>query len=199
MNWLKKKNVNLLPIILFTIGFSIVFIIFGAASTFLGKVLLQNSYELRLVAGLVIVILSLQIIGIINLKFLNYEKRIHTNISRNLFSPILIGMAFAFGWTPCIGPILGSILVLASTEESLAQGILLLSFYSIGLAVPFILSGYLIQKFLIFSKNFKKNINKVSKIGGIILLITGILMITNQLQALGFYLLNLFPFLQNFG
>ena len=196
---IEKKNVNLFPIILFTIGFSIVFIIFGAASTFLGKVLLQNSYELRIIAGLVIIILSLHIIGVINLKFLNYEKRIQTNISKNLFSPILIGMAFAFGWTPCIGPILGSILVLASTEESLGQGILLLSFYSIGLAVPFILSGYLIQKFLIFSKNFKNNINKVSKIGGIILLFTGILIITNQLQALGFYLLNIFPFLQNFG
>tara|TARA_B100000674_G_scaffold145401_1_gene114868 strand:- start:764 stop:1354 length:591 start_codon:yes stop_codon:yes gene_type:complete len=196
---LKKKNVNLFPIILFTIGFSIVFIIFGAASTFLGKVLLQNSYELRIIAGLIIIILSLHIIGIINLKFLNYEKRIQTNISKNFFSPILIGMAFAFGWTPCIGPILGSILVLASTEESLGQGILLLSFYSIGLALPFILSGYLIQKFLIFSKNFKKNINKVSKIGGVILLLTGILIITNQLQGLGFYLLNVFPFLQNFG
>ena len=196
---IEKKNVNIFPIILFTVGFSLVFIVFGAASTFLGQILLQNSYELRIIAGLVIVILSLHIIGIINFKFLNYEKRIQTNISKNLFSPILIGMAFAFGWTPCIGPILGSILVLASTEKSLAQGILLLSFYSIGLAVPFILSGYLIQKFLIFSKNFKKNINKVSKIGGIILLITGVLIISNQLQALGFYLLNVFPFLQNFG
>ena len=196
---ISKKNINLFPIILFTVGFSIVFIIFGAASTFLGQVLLKNSYELRIVAGLVIIILSLQIIGLINIKFLNYEKRIQTNISAGILSPILIGMAFAFGWTPCIGPILGSILVLASTEESLSKGILLLFFYSIGLALPFILSGYLIQRFLIFSKNFKKNINKVSKIGGIILLITGILIITNQLQALGFYLLNVFPFLQNFG
>ena len=196
---IEKKNINIFPIILFTVGFSIVFIIFGAASTFLGKVLLQNSYQLRIVAGLIIIILSLHIIGIFNIKFLNYEKRIEANIGKNFFSPILIGMAFAFGWTPCIGPILGSILILASTEESLARGILLLSSYSIGLAIPFILSGYLIQKFLIFSKNFKKNIHKISKIGGIILLITGILMITNQLQALGFYLLNVLPFLQNFG
>jgi cytochrome c-type biogenesis protein len=195
----EKKNINLIPIVLFTVGFSIVFIIFGAASTFLGKVLLQNSYELRIVAGLVIVILSLHIIGIINIRFFNYEKRIQTNISKNFFSPILIGMAFAFGWTPCIGPILGSILVLAATEENINKGILLLIFYSMGLALPFILSGYLIQKFLIFSKNFKKNINLVSKIGGIILLITGILILTNQLQALGYYLLNIFPFLQNFG
>ena len=196
---IEKKNINLIPITLFTVGFSLVFIIFGAASTFLGQVLLQNSFEFRIVAGLVIIIFSLHILGLINIKFLNYEKRINTNIKSNFFSPILIGMAFAFGWTPCIGPILGSILVLAATEESLSKGVMLLFFYSIGLAIPFILSGYLIQKFLIFSKNFKKNIKLVSRIGGVILLITGILIITNQLQALGFYLLNIFPFLQNFG
>ena len=196
---LDKKKIDLTPIILFTVGFSIVFIVFGAASTYLGQVLLQNSYELRIAAGLLIIILSLHIIGIINLKFLNYEKRIQTSSNTNFYSPILIGMAFAFGWTPCIGPILGSILVLAATEESINKGIFLLISYSLGLAIPFILSGYLMQKFLIFSKNFKKNISLVSKVGGIILLITGILILTNQLQALGFYLLNIFPFLQNFG
>ena len=196
---IEKKNVNLIPIILFTLGFSIVFIIFGAASTFLGQVLLQNSYELRIAAGIIIIILSLHIIGLINLKFLNYEKRIQTNNNTNFYSPILIGMAFAFGWTPCIGPILGSILVLAATEDSINKGILLLISYSLGLALPFILSGYLIQKFLIFSKNFKKNVNLISKVGGITLLITGVLILTNQLQALGYYLLNIFPFLQNFG
>ena len=196
---IEKKNVNLIPIILFAVGFSIVFIIFGAASTFLGQVLLENSYELRIAAGFVIIIFSLHILGLINLKFLNYEKRIHTNENNNFYSPILIGMAFAFGWTPCIGPILGSILALAATEESMSKGISLLILYSLGLALPFILSGYLIQKFLIFSKNFKKNITLISKIGGITLLITGILILTNQLQALGYYLLNIFPFLQNFG
>ena len=194
-----KKNINLIPMILFTIGFSIVFIIFGAASTFLGQVLLQNSFELRIIAGLIIIIFSLHIIGVLNIKFLNFEKRIQTKININFYSPLLIGMAFAFGWTPCIGPILGSILVLAATEDSINKGIILLSFYSLGLAIPFILSGYLIQKFLIFSKNFRKNINLVSKIGGFILLITGVLIITNQLQALGYYLLNIFPILQNFG
>ena len=130
---------------------------------------------------------------------MNYEKRIQTNNNNNFYSPLLIGMAFAFGWTPCIGPILGTILVLAATEQSINKGILLLIFYSLGLALPFILSGYLIKKFLIFSKSFKKNINLVSRIGGITLLITGILILTNQLQALGYYLLNIFPFLSNFG
>ena len=90
-------------------------------------------------------------------------------------------MAFGFGWTPCIGPILGSILALASTEETIFKAIILLSFYSLGLAIPFILSGYLMQRFLMFSKTFRKNINVVSKIGGAILLATGILIITNQL------------------
>jgi len=81
--------------------------------------------------------------------------------------PYVIGLAFGFGWTPCIGPILGSILALASIEETLSRAILLLSFYSLGLAIPFVLSGYLIQRFLLFSKNFKKNINIISKIGGL--------------------------------
>ena len=168
---IEKKNINLFPLVLFTLGFSIVFIIFGAASTFLGQILLQNSIELRIFAGLVIIIFSLQILGLINLKFLNYEKRIQTNNNKYFYSPLIIGMAFAFGWTPCIGPILGSILVLASTEENINKGIMLLSVYSLGLAIPFIFSGYLIQKFLIFSKNFRKNINIVSKLGGGILLI----------------------------
>ena len=196
---IEKKNINLFPLVLFTLGFSIVFIVFGAASTFLGQILLQNSIELRIFAGLVIIIFSLQILGLINLKFLNYEKRIQTNNNKYFYSPLIIGMAFAFGWTPCIGPILGSILVLASTEENINKGIMLLTVYSLGLAIPFIFSGYLIQKFLIFSKNFRKNINIVSKLGGGILLITGFLILTNQLQALGYYLLNIFPFLQNFG
>ena len=108
-------------------------------------------------------------------------------------------MAFGFGWTPCIGPILGSILALAATEETIFKAIILLSFYSLGLAIPFILSGYLMQRFLMFSKNFRKNINLVTKSGGVILLITGVLILTNQLQILGYYILNYLPFLQNFG
>ena len=154
---------------------------------------------MRIISGILIIIFSLQIIGIINIKFLNYEKRYQSNINPGNFGSILIGMAFGFGWTPCIGPILGSILALASIEESLNRGVLLLFSYSLGLAIPFVLSGYLIQRFMIFSKNLKQKMNIISKTGGALLLITGILMITNQLQALGFYLLRYFPFLQNLG
>ena len=196
---LEKKTINIFPIILFTIGFSIVFISFGATASFLGSIILENSYELRIASGIVIIIFSLQILGIINLNFLNYEKRIYTEKKSGILSSLVIGMAFGFGWTPCIGPILGSILALASTEQSLNRGILLLVFYSLGLAIPFILSGYLIQKFLVFSKNIKSKMNIIMKTGGALLLITGVLIITNHLQALGFYLLKYIPILQNLG
>ena len=196
---IEKKTVNIFPIILFAIGFSIVFISFGATASFLGSLILNNSYHLRIASGIIIIVFSLHILGIINLNFLNYEKRIYTEKKSGIFSSLLVGMAFGFGWTPCIGPILGSILALASTEQSLNRGILLLVFYSLGLAIPFILSGYLIQKFLVFSKNIKSKMNIIMKTGGALLLITGVLIITNQLQALGFYLLKYIPILQNLG
>jgi|TARA_B100000929_G_C15506815_1_gene419082 cytochrome c-type biogenesis protein len=198
-NELLEKKVKVYPLIFFTFGFSIVFILFGAAATFIGQLFLSYSNELRIIAGIVILIFSFHILGFLNMKIFNYEKRFQVSNNNSFFGPILLGMAFGFGWTPCIGPILGSILVLAATEENFNKGIMLLFFYSLGLALPFILSGYLIQKFLIFSKKFKKNINLVSKIGGLILLVTGILILTNQLQALGYYILEIFPFLHSFG
>ena len=196
---LAKKKIDLLPLVLFSLGFSFVFIIFGAAASYLGQVLLQNSQTLRIVAGLIIIVFSLQLLGIFNISFLNFEKKIYTKKNNNIWFSFVVGMAFGFGWTPCIGPILGSILALASREETIFRAIVLLSFYSLGLAIPFVLSGYLMQRFLMFSKNFKKNINFVSKIGGFILLVTGVLILTNQLQVLGYYILNTFPFMQYFG
>jgi cytochrome c-type biogenesis protein len=198
-NILDTKKINLFPLVLFCLGFSSVFTILGASASFLGQALLQNSEILRIIAGIVIIIFSLQLIGFINISYLNFEKRFDAKKSKNIFFPYIIGLAFGFGWTPCIGPILGSILALASIEETLSRAILLLIFYSLGLAIPFVLSGYLIQRFLLLSKNFKKNINIISKLGGIILLVTGILILTNQLQAIGFYIIEIFPFMQKFG
>ena len=196
---IKSKKINPFPLILFCCGFSTVFIIFGASASLLGQLFLQNSEMLRILAGVIIVIFSFQLIGIINIPYLNFEKRFDARESKNVFFPYIIGLAFGFGWTPCIGPILGSILALASIEDTLARAILLLIFYSLGLALPFILSGYLIQRFLLLSKNFKRNMNLISKIGGIILLITGVLILTNQLQVIGFYIIEIFPFMQKFG
>ena len=197
---IEKKRKIVLKTILFTLGFSLVFISFGATASFVGNILLENSNTLRIIAGIIIIIFSLQLIGILNLNFLNQEKRFQTkNYSNNLFFPVVVGAAFGFGWTPCIGPVLGSILTLAAVESSIRKGILLLSFYSLGLAIPFILSGYGISKFLAFSKNFRKNIKIVSVTGGVILLITGILILTNKLQALGYFILEAIPILGNLG
>tara|TARA_B110001452_G_C15156969_1_gene402528 strand:- start:100 stop:807 length:708 start_codon:yes stop_codon:yes gene_type:complete len=196
---INSKKINPFPLILFCFGFSTVFIIFGASASLFGQLFLKNSETLRLLAGIIIVIFSFQLIGIINIPYLNFEKRFDAKKSKNIFFPYIIGLAFGFGWTPCIGPILGSILALASIEETLARAIMLLIFYSLGLSLPFVLSGYLIQRFLLLSKNFKRNINLISKIGGITLLITGILILTNQLQVIGFYIIEAFPFMQKFG
>ena len=196
----EKQKKIILKTVLFSLGFSLVFISFGATASFIGNILLENSSTLRIIAGIIIIIFSLQLIGILNLNFLNQEKRFQTkNYSNNLFFPVLVGAAFGFGWTPCIGPVLGSILTLAAVESSIGKGILLLSFYSLGLAIPFILSGYGISKFLAFSKNFRKNIKIVSVTGGVILLITGILILTNKLQALGYFILEAIPILGNLG
>ncbi|RZO62881.1 MAG: cytochrome c biogenesis protein CcdA [Candidatus Pelagibacterales bacterium] len=194
-----KKNV-LLKSIFFSLGFSFVFIIFGATASLLGKVFITYSNELRIIAGLIIILFSLQFIGIIKLNILNKEKKYYTKrFNNNLFFPILVGAAFGFGWTPCIGPVLGSILALAAVEETFYKSILLLIFYSLGLAIPFILSGYAMNRFLIVSKNLKKLMPVITKTGGSILLITGLLILTNQLQVLGYYILEIFPKLSNLG
>ena len=196
----KKNKLVVIKTIFFTLGFSIVFIALGSTASFLGNFFLINSDILRIIAGSVIIFFSLQLIGIINLKFMNKDIRIFTSqYSDNLIFPLIVGIAFGFGWTPCIGPILGSILALAAIEENSSKSILLLSFYSLGLAIPFIISGVLINKFLIFSKNFRKYISIITKMGGGILLITGVAILTGQLQILGFFILEFFPTLGNFG
>ena len=196
----KKKNLIVIKTVFFTLGFSFVFIALGSTASFIGNFLLSNSEIFRIVAGIIIIFFSLQLLGIINLKFMNKDIRIFTNkYNHNLAFPLLVGVAFGFGWTPCIGPILGSILTLAAIEENLNKSILLLSFYSLGLAIPFIISGILIDKFLFFSKNFRKYTSTIIKVGGIILLLTGIAILTGQLQVLGFFILEYFPFLGNIG
>ena len=131
---------------------------------------------------------------------MNKDIRIITDqYSNNLAFPLFVGAAFGFGWTPCIGPILGSILALAAIEENINKSILLLSFYSLGLAIPFIISGILIDKFLFFSKGFRKYISTITKVGGVILLLTGIAILTGKLQVLGFFILEYFPSLGDIG
>ena len=196
----KDKRIVLIKTILFSIGFSLVFIILGATASAVGNILLFLSNELRIAAGIVIILFSLQMIGILKFNFLNQDKRIETKGYKDNYAfPVLVGAAFAFGWTPCIGPVLGSILALSATEASIGKGILLLSFYSLGLAIPFIFSGYYMSKFLTTRKGFNKYYGIVTKTGGVILLITGILIATNQIQIISYYILTMFPFLTTLG
>ena len=141
----KERNLIIFKTVFFTLGFSFVFIALGSTASFVGKFFLTNSNILRILAGIIIIFLSLQIIGIFNFNFMNKDIRFFTEkYSNNLTFPFIVGAAFGFGWTPCIGPILGSIITLAALEENVARGTLLLSFYSLGLAIPFIISGILL-------------------------------------------------------
>ena len=196
----KKRNLVIIKTIFFTLGFSFVFIALGSTASFIGRFFLVYSDVFRIMAGIIIIFFSLYLIGIFNFNFMNKDIRIFTNqYSNNLTFPFFVGAAFGFGWTPCIGPILGSILTLAAIEENINKSILLLSFYSLGLAIPFIISGILIDKFLIFSKNLKKYISTITKVGGAILLLTGIAILTDRLQIFGFFILEYFPSMGNIG
>jgi len=196
----KKRNLIVFKTIFFTLGFSFVFIALGSAASFVGKIFLANSNILRIIAGIIIIFFSLKIIGIINFNFMNKDIRFFTDqYNNNLAFPFIVGAAFGFGWTPCIGPILGSIITLAALEENIGKGFLLLSSYSLGLAVPFIIFGVLFDKFLLFSESFRKYIPIITKVGGTILLLTGIAILTGQLQVLGFFIQEYFPSLGNIG
>ena len=196
----EDKTIVLYKTILFSLGFSIIFISLGVTASAIGNILLFLSNELRIMAGIVIILFSLQMLGVFNFKFLNQEKKFETKgFKDNYIFPFIVGAAFAFGWTPCIGPVLGSILALSATEASITKGTLLLSFYSLGLAIPFILSGYYMNNFLISKKGFSKYFNIITKSGGAILLVTGILISTNQIQVISYYILTTFPFLTTLG
>ena len=196
----QNRRIVLLKTVTFSLGFSFVFIILGIAASFIGNVLIFFGNELRIAAGIIIIIFSLNLLGFLNFSFLNQDKRFETGSYKdNYIFPFLVGAAFAFGWTPCIGPVLGSILALSATEATISKGVVLLSMYSLGLAIPFILSGYYMTVFLNSKKGFGKYYGRVTKTGGVILLITGLLILTNQIQVISYYILTTFPFLTTLG
>jgi|TARA_B100001093_G_scaffold485127_1_gene519172 cytochrome c-type biogenesis protein len=196
----RNRGVVLLKTITFCLGFSFIFIILGIAASFIGNILIFFGKELRIAAGIIIIIFSLNLLGILNLNFLNQDKRFESGSYKdNYIFPFVVGAAFAFGWTPCIGPVLGSILALSATEATISSGIILLSFYSLGLAVPFILSGYFMTVFLQSKKGAGKYYGRITKTGGVVLLITGFLIVTNQIQVISYYILTTFPFFSTFG
>jgi cytochrome c-type biogenesis protein len=170
---LRKVSTNTL---LFVLGFSVVFIALGASATFVGEFLLSKLSLFNKIAGVIIIVLGLHIMGVFRIRFLNYEKRFHTK-SKPL-SPLgsfMVGLAFAFGWTPCIGPILGGILLLASNQDTVGKGIVLLTSYSLGLGIPFFITAVSFNTFLGVFGWVKKHFRAIEIMSGLLLVVIGIL------------------------
>ncbi|MGK0467337.1 MAG: cytochrome c-type biogenesis protein [Clostridium sp.] len=178
----------------FVIGFSIIFVIMGASITTVGKLFTDNQNIFRKISGVLMIVFGFHTMGLLKIKLLYREKRFFSfNKASGKFGPILMGMAFAAGWTPCIGPILSSILMYASSFDTIGKGILLLYIYSLGLAVPFILTAVAIGSFTKHKNTIFKYLPIISYISGILLVTMGILIFTDKVTKLSNYL-NFFNF-----
>lgn len=186
----------------FVAGFSLVFILLGVGASSIGRWLQSNLQLFNRIAGVVVFLFGLHVAGVFRINALNYEKRFHLQGSgkkKGIWGALFIGLAFAFGWTPCIGPILGSILTLAAQQSNVGQGVWLLTVYSLGLGIPFILTAILFN-YLIGAFGFiKRHFRAVEIISGGLLMVVGILIFFNLLSRISTFLLNLFPSLQNVG
>ena len=177
-------------------GFTLVFILLGATATTLGKTFNEYYSAISKVAGAIIIVFGLHMMGLFRIRFLNYEKRFHVGEKKlGMFGSFLVGNAFAFGWTPCIGPVLAAILVIASQQDTVYKGIALLTSYSLGLGIPFFLTGISINIFFNMFNKIKKYFHAIEIVGGAMLVILGLLIITNYLTIIAAYFSRWFPFL----
>jgi len=180
----KTETKIILNILLFIFGFSFVFIALGASATAIGGILQTRLALISKIAGVVIVVFGLHLLGLFKIKAFYSEKRFHLRTKPlGLFGSFIIGLAFAFGWTPCIGPILAGILAFAATEEKVLHGVFLLSIYSAGLGIPFLLTGIAINRFFTAYNKIKHHFRKVEIISGILLIIIGIMVFTDNLMG----------------
>jgi cytochrome c-type biogenesis protein len=186
--------------LIFVLGFSAVFIMLGAGAGVIGKLLFIYRIWFNRVAGGMIIVLGLHMTGIFRIGFLNYEKRIHVRENPlGVLGIFLIGAAFAFGWTPCIGPILAAILALAAQQGNVASGMFMLAVYSAGLGLPFIITGLAINRFLGVYKKMRRHLGTIEKIAGAFLIIVGGLIFFDMFSILSGYLIQLFPGLAEIG
>ncbi|MFA6541144.1 MAG: cytochrome c biogenesis protein CcdA [Bacteroidota bacterium] len=186
--------------LVFILGFTLVFVLMGAAATSIGQLLNDNLNLISKIAGVIIIIFGLHMIGIFKIGFLNYEKRFHLQEKKlGIFGSFAVGAAFAFGWTPCIGPVLAGILAIASQQDTVMQGIVLLFVYSLGLGIPFFLTAISINKFFNVFNKVKKHFHTIEVVGGVMLVAVGVLMMTNYLTIIASYLSKWFPFLSSIG
>jgi cytochrome c-type biogenesis protein len=169
----------------FVAGFSLVFVILGASATWVGRFLLAQRTVFNIVAGIIVLVFGLHLTGLVKIPLLYREARLDAGRpQRGLGGSFLIGFAFAFGWTPCIGPILTGILALAAQRETVLQGMFLLAVYSAGLAIPFLLTGLGLTQFLKFYGGFRKHLHVVEVASGVLLIVLGVLMALNKLTII---------------
>lgn len=186
--------------VLFVIGFNIIFISLGATATFFGQMVAENMHILSKFAGGLIIIMGLHFTGVIRIPFLYMEKRYHhKEAPLGYLGSVLVGMAFAFGWTPCVGPVLATILMIAAGGDSPTDGMTLLAAYGIGIGIPFILAAFAIGPFLRWSARFRSKLGIIEKVMGGLLILTGLMIMFGWMNELGFFIQKMLPQLGEVG
>ena len=184
----------------FVLGFTTVFVGMGATASVIGQSIAQHFATLSIIAGAIIIIMGLHFLGLFRIGFLYREARVQVERKpAGILGAYLIGLAFAFGWTPCVGPVLAAILFMAGTEETAGQGAVMLLFYSLGLGIPFIAAAAFATRFLSFAQRFRRHLPTVEKVMGGMLVVTGVLFMTGHMATIAFWLLETFPAFQYVG
>ena len=189
----------MLASVLFVLGFSTVFVMLGATASVLGQVIRQYLDTLSIVAGAAIILMGLHFLGVLRFSFLYREARLQVEKPIGLWGAYVMGLAFAFGWTPCIGPILAAILAVAGSEDTVARGAILLGAYSAGLGIPFLLAALALEPFTAFMRRFRRRMGLVEKTMGALLVVTGVAFLTGSFTQMSFWLLETFPALGRLG
>ncbi len=195
----RVKRETVLAAVLFVLGFGTVFVALGASASAVGALIRTYSGPLAIIAGVVIIIMGLHFLGLTPIAFLHRQKRLEVVKPVGLWGAYVIGLAFAFGWTPCIGPILAAILAVAASEKTVAKGAGLLAVYSLGLGIPFIIAALAIEPFAAFLARFKNYLHRVEQAMGALLVLTGVAFLTGSLNQMSVWLLEAFPSLGKIG
>ncbi len=185
---------------LFVLGFSTVFVALGATASIVGQSIAQHFDTLSVIAGLIIIVMGLHFLGVFRIGLLYREARLNiTNRPVGLVGAYVMGLAFAFGWTPCVGPVLAAILFVAGAEETALRGAVLLAVYSLGIGLPFLLAAVFAGRFLSWANRFRKHMGTVEKVMGGLLVLTGILFITGSMSLIAQWMIDTFPAFQTIG
>ena len=195
-----QKRRIVLAAVAFVLGFTTVFVGLGATASVVGKTIAQYFDTLSIIAGIIIIIMGLHFLGVFRIGLLYREARVQVNRKPvGLLGAYVIGLAFAFGWTPCVGPVLAAILFVAGSEGTAARGAMLLATYSLGIGIPFIIAALFASRFLAWAARFRRHMHKLEMAMGALLVITGVLFITGQMATLSYWLLETFPVFQSIG